>query len=693
MDAINYSIKQTLDEALTNYTKQLHNQVQNQDPNAYANQLVLQKIKASRAFRKDKGFDSLIAKLQLFLCGRGWETKELSQEHEQIYGLKKETEYPQLIQNLKSSTISIDEINVNCVPKGQSETATAIAANLSDILGTFFSDNNNKKQIHKAKVESRGLPMAITMVNTDAYTQLINFKHIALERFWWEPTATDMNDCNYVFVGDIANWDYIFSISNNDNSFNHDLINELYSACLSTAQGQSKQYANRHDNENNVIQNIYERYYKHLSVSPLTATDIAQKVPVDYFYERTWNHKTKQFEIYRYIVLYQTVIIAKQKLNITKLPFAILKEYNYHGSFYGRSSVEIGLPIIEALMFLDAQIITAVSKNMTNTYPVPDTWNIEELLNKRTTGSQFVSVPDNVFSFLAQYGKGLPEFAPYKIDEQVVALRQMLVEELQSLVGINAITLGEGFGSATNGAAVNSMINQSTSRDTDAIVEFSFYLNQLALLVIDAISNEYLNATDQYTFYVPNQDATDLTRTEAFKPVTINKDDLKDGIDTVLINTELLRANRNDVLFANLLSIYQISSQNPVREDAIVRPEDLINLLRLPNKTAILQRAVSNSDVVGIAQTARTVQKAFQLAQTPQGAMLDANTAAAMIYIDNKNEKEAILQGKEPVSAIDELQAQAQAVPIPEDDATLLETQPEQPIPYDEYEIDENELI
>ncbi|MBC9703374.1 MAG: hypothetical protein H9W83_12890 [Leuconostoc sp.] len=72
---------------------------------------------------------------------------------------------------------------MNCVPKGQSETATAIAANLSDILGTFFSDNNNKKQIHKAKVESRGLPMAITMVNTDAYTQLINFKHIALERF------------------------------------------------------------------------------------------------------------------------------------------------------------------------------------------------------------------------------------------------------------------------------------------------------------------------------------------------------------------------------------------------------------------------------------------------------------------------------------------------------------------------------
>lgn len=632
----------TLDQVITEYTNTLNQSgLVDGDVDANDKLVIINNIDNAITFRKER-FDLLVKELKLFLLGQGWSSIPSTTRIDKL--TKKENEYAQLIQTVKSAMINVDNIQVLCTPATDTTTGATVASKYNDILMSFLNDPINKKAINRSKFESRGMPISITccLTNDNGALQpdILNdsgevfLKNIPIEKFWWQPSSTEIENCDYVFTGDIYSWSQILAYTH-DKDFDKELINKLYDACKNILN--SKYNAGSTD-----------KFEPFKTGDESKEKDLAYKVPMFIYYEKT--RENDKWVIYQKFVLFKKVVIGSKKLNITNLPFAILKEYSVPNNFYGRSTVEMSLSVIKPLMLLDSvfQTITQDAYTQIGLINKASGINAKQIMQIKRLGGGFIdygSLNSNIQNLgdnAITYVKGR------QITNEMLSFRQLLINELQTIAGINQITLGESYGSATNGSAVNGMIAQSTSRDADAIQEFTFYLHRVCVLLLDALKNQLMNGKRKRNFYVQNTDATDITKGNLFKPIELTNEDTNSGIGRIIINGEVLRVNKQEENLRNLLQIYQISSQNPPKETDIVRPEDIVSQLSLPNKSTILQRAVGNSEIVKIGETASIIAKAFEIAKQPQAQMLSVFDVATLINQEIKVEKEKVMNGETP---------------------------------------------
>lgn len=631
----------SLDQIITEYTNDLE-QSSLVENNTEATQklIIFENIKNTIIYRKNS-FDPLVIDLKKFLLGQGWQTIKADNKNDKLN--KKENEYAQLIQTVKSAMINVDNIQVMCSPATDTESGNSVASKYSDILMSFLNDPINKKAMNRAKFESRGMPMSITCCLTNDSGALepdiltdsseVFLKNIPVDKFWWQPSATEIENCDYVFTGDIYSWNQIIAYTK-DKDFDKELINKLYNASKAILNIKS-------------IVDIPTDKFEPFKVQA-KEQELAYKVPMFIYYERT--RENNKWVVYQKFILYKNILIGTKKLNITNLPFAILKEYSVPNNFYGRSTVEMSLSVIRPLMLLDSvfQTITQDAYSQIGLINKASGINPKQIMQLKRLGGGFIDY-GSLNSNIQNLGENAIIYIKGRqITNEMLSFRQLLINELQTIAGINQITLGESYGSATNGSAVNGMIAQSTSRDADAIQEFTFYLHRVCVLLLDALKNQLMNGKRKRNFYIQNADATDITKGNLFKPILLTSDDTNEGVGRIIINGEVLRVNKQEENLRNLLQLYQISSQNPPRDTDIVRPEDIVNQLSLPNKSTILARAVSNSEIVKICETASILAKAFELAKQPQAQMLSILDASTLINQELKAEKEKVMNGETP---------------------------------------------
>lgn len=631
----------SLDQIITEYTNDLE-QSSLVENNTEATQklIIFENIKNTITYRKNS-FDPLVIDLKKFLLGQGWQTIKADNKNDKLN--KKENEYAQLIQTVKSAMINVDNIQVMCSPATDTESGNSVASKYSDILMSFLNDPINKKAMNRAKFESRGMPMSITCCLTNDSGALepdiltdsseVFLKNIPVDKFWWQPSATEIENCDYVFTGDIYSWNQIIAYTK-DKDFDKELINKLYNASKAILNIKS-------------IVDIPTDKFEPFKVQA-KEQELAYKVPMFIYYERT--RENNKWVVYQKFILYKNILIGTKKLNITNLPFAILKEYSVPNNFYGRSTVEMSLSVIRPLMLLDSvfQTITQDAYSQIGLINKASGINPKQIMQLKRLGGGFIDY-GSLNSNIQNLGENAIIYIKGRqITNEMLSFRQLLINELQTIAGINQITLGESYGSATNGSAVNGMIAQSTSRDADAIQEFTFYLHRVCVLLLDALKNQLMNGKIKRNFYIQNTDATDITKGNLFKPILLTSDDTNEGVGRIIINGEVLRVNKQEENLRNLLQLYQISSQNPPRDTDIVRPEDIVNQLSLPNKSTILARAVSNSEIVKIGETASILAKAFELAKQPQAQMLSILDASTLINQELKAEKEKVMNGETP---------------------------------------------
>lgn len=631
----------SLDQIITEYTNELKQSSLVENNTEDTEKLIIfENIKNAIKYRKNS-FDPLVIDLKRFLLGQGWKTINGDSKNDKLN--KKENEYAQLIQTVKSAMINVDNIQVMCSPAIDTENGNSVASKYSDILMSFLNDPINKKAMNRAKFESRGMPMSITCCLTNDNGALepdiltdsseVFLKNIPVDKFWWQPSATEIENCDYVFTGDIYSWNQIIAYAK-DKDFDKELITKLYDASKAILNSKS-------------VVDITTDKFEPFKVQA-KEVELAYKVPMIIYYERT--KESNKWVVYQKFILYKNILIGTKKLNITNLPFAILKEYSVPNNFYGRSTVEMSLSVIRPLMLLDSvfQTITQDAYSQIGLINKASGINPKQIMQLKRLGGGFIDY-GSLNSNIQNLGENAIIYIKGRqITNEMLSFRQLLINELQTIAGINQITLGESYGSATNGSAVNGMIAQSTSRDADAIQEFTFYLHRVCVLLLDALKNQLMNGKRKRNFYIQNADATDITKGNLFKPVLLTSDDTNAGVGRIIINGEVLRVNKQEENLRNLLQLYQISSQNPPRDTDIVRPEDIVNQLSLPNKSTILSRAVSNSEIVKIGETASILAKAFELAKQPQAQMLSILDASTLINQELKAEKEKVMNGETP---------------------------------------------
>lgn len=532
----------------------------------------------------------------------------------------------------KSALFDFNSLDIQLKPRKPD--SRLVVAKFNDYINSYLCLPMFRFAFADAVKTSRAYPFAVTMlgwddkaiisaggVNTNTEPGDVVIKNIDPYRFFWDPLCYDLSDASFCFYTDIINFDKFYSALKTKG------IYAFSDPDLAWAVHICK------NNMNSLLPEIRSRLVTNYDRQEAGGEEI-----IVYFL-RDFDNKVVNV----YFIMNNNCLVAKTTIKCSELPFSILKEHYVEQSFLGKSSVMLAMPYIKQKMIIDAtaQSITMLLK--TPVYLVPKTAGISPNALLDVTGANgpkvvFTNADPSTSAVMLNRGS---------LTQDTLAWRQEIDADMQKVVGINDAQSGYGFGSATNGAAVNAMVQQATMRENDSLVELNKYIVRVVNILIQLLQRNLFNnsittahpalnkkgkliklKTRKATVRVDNPDPN-RSGFDTFKFYEFDERDIRDLQLDVNIDVESLRISKQQQQRSDLMTLMQWSMQYQSQEP-VVTAEELIDVLNIPNKGAVLNRLDQSKMQAAIEKGAQILQIYDQMLQDPNLANLPKDQAYLM---------------------------------------------------------------
>lgn len=524
------------------------------------------------------------------------------------------------IMNTKAALFDVQNINVELRPFAKSyntddneeadkdlERTKTIQA-FSQILNeNYLSLPEYELAFSEAIKYSRGYPMAITLIGWDNNALLgtssnqlgnITCENIPINNFWWDLSANTIDNCEFAFVSKNLSYRQIATFIKTLPTHRLDLLNAYI---IASADDVNKQKQNTTAGSSQILSNY--NLVKNGSIEMFS------------FFHKEVNAKLGKVKIKVYHLVggaleKEKYIIGIQEIDIPYLPFAILKENSAPDSFTGISSVMLAKTYLQQKAIIDNTIasITLLHKDIDMIVNASSGIDSRDVLNETSQeGGR------RVFSTNADIGNSMSYLGKPPIDNSLFAWRNSLDNEITKAISSTDVANGISFGSATNGAAVNAMVNQATIKENTSIEELKKYLVRFVRVLLSFIrlqakslsktqKNKITNKVNQIGFRLRTNSGE-----SNYDYALIDLQDLETVDGDVIIDASLLRQTKRQDTLNNLMQLLQFEMQY-TKKMSFITMRDIVNLLNIPNKDAILERLEKEDQE-------NKYQKAVQFAQ------------------------------------------------------------------------------
>lgn len=525
------------------------------------------------------------------------------------------------IMNSKASVFDVNQLNVEL--KQVNVELSAITEEEARATGrdeTFISIFNrilNESYLPKPQYKfcfsdaikySRGYPMSISLIGWDDnailgsetnFTGDITCENIPLDSFYWDPSANDIDNCEYVWISKILPYRKIDDFVSKLKIKNLKLLEAFYITENSTSPktNGTSDLANNQVLINNGAIELITIYKKEV--------------------------KDKKTKIKLYHVVGGTYVIAEQVYDIPYLPFSILKEHGVPNSFTGVSSVMLALPHIKQKYFIDG-VCNNIALTMKNPiYLVSNSSGINggDLIDYSTTDAgKAITTNDNPQTSVALVQSP-------SIQNDMLVWRQQLDAEISKAINASDIN---NFGSKLSGSAVQNVIEQSTIKENTSIVELEKYLVRFVRIMLSFIKVKLSEKKGELTFRAKVTKDTNDSQDVLNEFISLTGDEFVKLEADILIDTSLLRTSKQQKQQQDLLQLYQMELQYKGKAD-ITTLKDIVISLNLPNKEAVISRMIQESEQNKAQQAVQLVEGVTQLMQMPEAAELGVEEATMIV--------------------------------------------------------------
>lgn len=516
---------------------------------------------------------------------------------DQMFSINSSSNEALTIMNTKAALFDVQNINIELRPFAKSYDSnnnedidndverTKVIQAFSQILNeNYLSLPEYELAFSEAIKYSRGYPMSITLIGWDnnailgsSSNQLGNVtcENIPINNFWWDLSANSIDNCEFAFISKNLSYRQIAAFIKTLPTHRLDLLNAYVitnSKQQDTTKGTSQILPNYELVQNGAIE-LFSFFHKEVN-------NELGKVSV-----KVYHMVGGALEEIKYIV-------GVQEFDIPYLPFAILKENSVPDSFTGISSVMLAKTYLQQKAIIDNTIasITLLHKDIDMIVNASSGIDSRDVLNETSQeGGR------RVFSTNADLGNSMSYLGKPPIDSSLFAWRNSLDNEITKAISSTDAANGVSFGSATNGAAVNAMINQSTIKENTSVEELKKYLVRFVRILLSFIrlqakslsktqKNKVTNKLNQIGFRVRTNSGD-----SNYEYALIDLQDLEEVDGDVIIDASLLRQSKKQDTLNNLMQLLQFEMQY-TKKMSFVTMRDIINLLNIPNKEAILER-------------------------------------------------------------------------------------------------------
>lgn len=523
-----------------------------------------------------------------------------------------------LIMKSKAAAFDTSALNIELKPLLK-EQNTEESANSTELISIFNKYLNSYLSVPKfdfvfadAIKSSRAYPMAVTLIGWDDNIILgndtenlkgdITCENIALDEFWWDPAATNIEGCEYVFITRI--YSPLRLKRELKKTYKSTFREDLFDALI--------------DNKNNLMFHTFSNNMGPNTLSSKNSLIDNGGIPMTQLFRKHYDEKDKRIKIKIDFILADKYIIASSIWDIEMLPFAIIKEEGVPNSFTGISSVMLSLSKIKQINSIDKKLSNIVESRQGETYLINGASGIDgtEFLERLSNGDTVAIVTNGDLS------NSIKAVEPAPIEDGLLIIKNSLKMDMEQISSaadlINGIT-----DSTITGAATRAKISQEGIKENTSVTELKKYLVRFVSIVIEFMKKNWFKSVDKQPNprFLRSKNNESGRGDDAWNFFEFKKEDLEYIIADVDIDCNLLRSSRKEKQQADLINLYQIGLQYKSVEP-IVTIEEIIDVLNIPNKDIILERIKKDAQENKIARSVSLVETVIQALQNPEYASI-----------------------------------------------------------------------
>lgn len=547
-------------------------------------------------------YDNTMQELDLFARGEQW-SKTDTQAGQNAWHNKPVTNFTHVIVERKTSDVAYDDITIRLYP--QKADQQAHAETLEKAIQNIWKSGKFHHHVNDAVKLSRLFPYAVSkltllsdkIVGTDGnlVQGTIKMETIEPTNFFWDARAFEIEDAKFVFETSRVTIEDLEAHPD----FDRDVIAKLKEAEASNEAGNpsaGEAFNNRDystGQEKTLI--LYEVYFK-INVNSST-TQVAKMFMVN-----------------------NDVLWIDENIG-SLIPYSLIREFKQPHEFAGRSS---------AMLTLDNQKfinkVDAIVQNLATQHQNP-----QKAVNKSSgldpaTVAQYADAPGAVFAVDGDPSQAIVNIKPAEINPALLSLASAKKEDMMFVAMISDTQLGEAPGSVTTAGGVNSLIQQSSIKNSDSKIQFEKYITRLVELLIDIVKQH--NQEIEYRV-----DSTNPNSEMEYEFITLKPSDYKDIQQDIVIEIPMSQTEkeqrRNQVM--QLLALQGQTGQE------ILDPIDALSMMEFSDTNRLIANIMAKKQkqqeeeqkLKTVAQLA--VQKALMaVPQMQQGASIQEVAQAAV---------------------------------------------------------------
>lgn len=296
------------------------------------------------------------------------------------------------------------------------------------------------------------------------YQGRICLKEIDPANFWPDPSAYRLEDCQWVIVTQVVPLRQIKANPKFREFAEQNGIN-LNALRPETVEMQS-------------AGEVYLRPWTVANAEP----DEKDGLAVLYIqYERNYDENGNKRLDVTYVVG-DTVIYRQEDVQPAEFPFAVLYDYPQRKSFWGLSTAQLILEDQKVLNKVQ-QVIAIYGTLLSNPQKVVSKGS--GIIPKEVT--LYGTLPGKVWVTNEDAQKSIHILNPPPIPAELFKLREDIIRDIREIAGLTEAYMGQSVGSLTTSTGVNSLIERSTIRDRDKMIEIDAFVERLTHLILQFI--------------------------------------------------------------------------------------------------------------------------------------------------------------------------------------------------------------
>ena len=281
----------------------------------------------------------------------------------------------------------------------------------------------------------------------------VQLKNVPPQNFYIDPTATRLEDAQFIQIRELKPKDFIKNIHKTQNieGTEHNDQEDL---------GRAFQDALDHESKEDTV--VYVRHY--------------EKIPTgegNYRYQLTYLVNDK-------------VVATTKALEPAMYPFADLHDLRNINEFWSKSTCELILDNQKIVNKVES-IIALLGLQTQNPQKVV---SIQSGL-KPSDVAKYSNAPGYTWRVNGDPSRAIQFVNPPPIPQTLFQLAQEAKQNIRDITGINEAYSGQSVGSLQTTGGVNSLIDRATMRDRDQMFEIEMFVGQLTSIVTSFIISKY----------------------------------------------------------------------------------------------------------------------------------------------------------------------------------------------------------